>query len=456
MSYTNEGLYFARRIGIDAWVSELVDGSSDIRNSPVSLAYDNGGNPSISYCAGKNEKQMVLKFAHWNVNSESWDIEIVVDTREARFVSLAYDPAGNPAIAYLDKTGHNIPSMVFFAKLARWNGASSSWDIETVDTIYDITLYVDLAFDPTAEYPGYPSIVYGKSVFDVHFACYNGSSWDFEAVGSGMGPSLVYDSGGTAFVSYYDLYEDQLKVAQRYGANDWVPEIVDSVGIVGHTSIALDPAGNPAVSYQDNASDACALKFAWRGPFNARPTVTIISPTDGATFDSGETIDFLGTATDLEDWDLTAGLVWESDIQGDIGTPSAILIDGLHTITASVTDSGGKTGDASVIITVGELPSLHVEGIAMNSGKAGPNYYALATVWVMDDVGDVEGATVYGQWSGAVSSDATGVTDADGKVTLQSPKKKKGGTFIFTITDVVLSGYIYSPEPDDWAQITVP
>ncbi len=91
-----------------------------------------------------------------------------------------------------------------------------------------------------------------------------------------------------------------------------------------------------------------------------------------------------------------------------------------------------------------KLSSLHVGDIAMSSGKAGPNYYALATVWVIDDVGaDVVGATVYGQWSGDVSGTSSGVTGADGKVTLQSPKKKKGGNFIFTVTDVVAPGYIY-------------
>lgn len=95
----------------------------------------------------------------------------------------------------------------------------------------------------------------------------------------------------------------------------------------------------------------------------------------------------------------------------------------------------------------------------MSSGKAGKNYYALATVWIIDDVeADVEGATVYGQWSGTVSGTASGVTGADGKVTLRPPKKKNGGTFTFTVTDVVLSGYIYRPDDNVETEdsITVP
>ena len=446
VSYTNDGrLYFARRSASGGWDIELVDGSDDVLNRPVSLAYDNSGNPSISYCAGtKNpaEAQTVLKFAHWNKNSESWDIEIVVDAPWTRYISLAYDSAGKPAIAYMDMTGRNRRTRIYFVKLARWNEDSSSWDIETVDSMSDpyIGFFIDLAFDPISRDP---SIVYCKDSVTLHFARYDGSSWESEWIGSGIRPSLAYNSSGTAFVSYYDFIEGVLNLAQRNAVSgDWETEIADWVYNVTSTSIAIDPAGNPAVRYNENH----ILKFAWRGPFNARPTVTIDSPLDGVTFDSGATIDFLGTASDLEDGFLTDYLVWESDIQGDIGVGGhvqAMLIDGYHTITASVTDSGGKTGDASVVITVGELPLLHVEDIAMNSGKAGPNYYALATVWVMDNVGDVEGATVSGEWSGAVSGTATGVTDADGKVTLQSPKKKKGGTFIFTVTDVEAPGYIY-------------
>jgi hypothetical protein len=82
----------------------------------------------------------------------------------------------------------------------------------------------------------------------------------------------------------------------------------------------------------------------------------------------------------------------------------------------------------------------------MSSGSAGPNYWGIATVWIKDDTGaNISGATVYGDWSGAVNESVSGVTGADGKVTLQSSKKRNGGTFTFTVTDVVASGYTYDP-----------
>ena len=121
----------------------------------------------------------------------------------------------------------------------------------------------------------------------------------------------------------------------------------------------------------------------------------------------------------------------------------------------SVTDLGGRTGSDSVSITVGQpiTPTIYVEDIEMDWGKSGINYYALATVWITDGAINVAGATVSGNWSGYVSGTASGVTGADGKVTLQSPKIKNGGNFTFTVTDVEASGYTYdeylNTETDD-------
>jgi subtilisin len=92
------------------------------------------------------------------------------------------------------------------------------------------------------------------------------------------------------------------------------------------------------------------------GGTNNPPTVSITSPANGASFDSGASISFSGSASATEDGDLTGSLVWTSNLDGQIGTGgsfSAVLSDGSHTITASVTDSGGSNGSDSISVTVG-------------------------------------------------------------------------------------------------------
>nr|NIO19357.1 hypothetical protein [Candidatus Aenigmarchaeota archaeon] len=56
------------------------------------------------------------------------------------------------------------------------------------------------------------------------------------------------------------------------------------------------------------------------GDFANPPTVTILSPSDGSTFASGALINFVGSAVDIPDGDLTGSLVWYSDKDGHIGT----------------------------------------------------------------------------------------------------------------------------------------
>jgi len=94
---------------------------------------------------------------------------------------------------------------------------------------------------------------------------------------------------------------------------------------------------------------------------------------------------------------------------------------------------------------------VHVEAVEMELAtvQRGPNLwtYALAKATILDQDGfPVEEATVYGNWSGATSDSDSGVTGADGKVSLESDRVKdpsSGTTFTFTVDDVTLSGWTY-------------
>ncbi len=125
------------------------------------------------------------------------------------------------------------------------------------------------------------------------------------------------------------------------------------------------------------------------------------------------------------------------DAAGSSPTGDAVIADAMQFTLASE-PTPTPTPEPSVYI--------YVHDIAMSWGSAGPNYFAYATVWIKDDSGvDVEGATVYGDWSDATNESQSGVTGADGKATFESSKKRNGGTFTFTVTDVVKDGYTYDP-----------
>ncbi|CAM2070666.1 Pre-peptidase C-terminal domain-containing protein [Sulfidibacter corallicola] len=92
------------------------------------------------------------------------------------------------------------------------------------------------------------------------------------------------------------------------------------------------------------------------GPPNQSPVVSITAPADGATYEVGDAVSFAGSADDAEDGDLAASLSWSSSRDGVIGSGASFsvstLSEGIHVITASVSDSAGATESDSVTITV--------------------------------------------------------------------------------------------------------
>ncbi|MBT8438129.1 MAG: hypothetical protein KJO91_00265, partial [Gammaproteobacteria bacterium] len=78
-------------------------------------------------------------------------------------------------------------------------------------------------------------------------------------------------------------------------------------------------------------------------PDNNVPVINIIEPADGAEYNEGDTVILSATANDAEDGDLGSNIIWSSDVDGALGTGTAINVSlgaGAHVITASVTDSG--------------------------------------------------------------------------------------------------------------------
>ncbi len=88
--------------------------------------------------------------------------------------------------------------------------------------------------------------------------------------------------------------------------------------------------------------------------------MTITAPATGSTFNPGDAISFAGTATDTEDGDLTAALVWTSSLDGVIGVGGSFTLNslssGVHSILAEVMDTGGEGGSDSVSLAVTLTP----------------------------------------------------------------------------------------------------
>lgn len=145
---------------------------------------------------------------------------------------------------------------------------------------------------------------------------------------------------------------------------------------LGHSSVG-DATMYPSVSY-------CSINMRWlaeddkqgveylypSASSNTSPVAAISSPSPG-TFDEGSVLTFSGTATDAEDGDIGAGLVWSSNIDGQIGTGKSFqrsLSVGSHVITATATDSNGATGHVQESLNVqSATPSPQPGGIQLSA-----------------------------------------------------------------------------------------
>lgn len=211
-------------------------------------------------------------------------------------------------------------------------------------------------------------------------------------------------------INLYDLLDNPSRTAKSLQCSD-----ISNTGYI---------VGTIMEDYWEDTDAFVAVPIA----DNAAPEVSISGPQDGATFDSGVTINFSGTASDAEDGDLTDYLVWTSNIDSQIGTGgsfSTTLSDGIHTITASVTDSGGKTGSDSISITVGTAsPEIAVDSITPDTMQAGTSIDV-----TISGSGFVAGAKVTFE-NGLGVAPSANVTSVDGttiEATVTAHKNAKPG-----------------------------
>jgi len=228
----------------------------------TSLALDASGNPVVSYYAAY--PNLDLKVVHCNdANCAGGDESITAPDSTGDvgyFTSLALDAVGNPVVSYYD----NYPN--YDLKVLHCNDANCAGGDESItspDTVGRVGYTTSLALDAV----GNPVVSYWDETNadlkvlhcnDANCAGDDESITSPDTVGRvGYSSSLALDSAGDPVVSYYYENYADLKVLHCNDVNcaggDESMTSLDAGGedVGQYTSLALDAAGNPVVSYSD-------------------------------------------------------------------------------------------------------------------------------------------------------------------------------------------------------------
>jgi serine protease AprX len=235
-------------------------------------------------------------------------------------------------------------------------------------------------------------------------------------VGGGAWQPASYNSGN----GYYEASWDTTQVSE--GGHTVNARATDSASNVGTDSnnVTVDNINDPPVATFTYNCTGLSCDFDASGSYD--PDGTIVS----------------------YDWDFG-----DTETGSGVTTSHTYAAADTYTVVLTVTDDDDATDTDSQDVTVDDtVPTMFVFAIDMSGKAAGPNRSATAVVTIKDTDGNlVEGATVYGNWSGDYNASVSNLTLADGTATFNSGKvRQANATFTFTADDVVKSGYTYDPE----------
>ena len=130
------------------------------------------------------------------------------------------------------------------------------------------------------------------------------------------------------------------------------------------------------------------------------PSIVISNPLANEIYSVGETIIFQASVSDTEDQLNSLGVVWTSSLDGEIHNasansqglsqfPNASLSTGLHSISASVTDSSGLLADDFITLRINTPPTAPTVSISPD-----PAYTTASLIASASGSTDADGGTV--------------------------------------------------------------
>ena len=295
---------------VPSWHSEVIVLEEDVARDLAfpSLAYDELGNPAVSYLLDDGGGSGALNVTAYNGSgwvdmdplaadgtcavldylpgtdqltaayspndpasplqlareaAVGWDYEDVLDSLDyVAFASGVLADSSKVGVAF-EKEELGLRKLYFAAR----NGSWATWLVdEDFDNISTTTANISTTFNLVT---GYPVIAY--TAFpdaDLRVAAFDGvATWDIDIVAdtgeTGYYPAIAAAPGGPVGVAFMDWTSRSLMYAYHAGGGVWAVETVDTAGSPGYhcNSLAYDDTGHPVASYYAALDEE--LRVAW-------------------------------------------------------------------------------------------------------------------------------------------------------------------------------------------------
>lgn len=198
------------------------------------------------------------------LQAAEWQREVVDRTVSGKFCSLRVDRLGNAHVAYLDATEFQL-------KYSFWDSHLRKWFTQTLDRSGG---YMSMVLDSK----DYPHISYGDyGTPSLKYIFWNGTGWQKQnirlaAKDISFYSSITLDPANNPRISYYEYWglgEDYSLHLRNvaYNGKFWESATIDGTPGSGKmNSIVTDSKGNPHILYANVKSENASLRFAdWNG-----------------------------------------------------------------------------------------------------------------------------------------------------------------------------------------------